>query len=149
MKANMLYKFASLAAGAALWTGAAMAASVTVNVHQPGVYGRVTLGGPVPQVGWLVPRPVVITPAPVVVERAPIYLYVPVAHSSNWPRYCARYQACNQPVIFVRDSWVREQHAAYYRDRDGDGVRNRFDRDRDGDGRRNARDARPNNPYVR
>ena len=34
-----------------------------------------------------------------------------------------------------------------YRDRDRDGVANRYDWDRDGDGVRNSRDARPNNPY--
>ena len=95
----------------------ALAANVSISVHQLGVYGRITLGGPVPQ--------------------------------ADWPRHCACYNACSQPVIFVRDSWVRERHTAYYRDRDGDGVPNRYDRDRDGDGKRNSRDRRPNNPYVR
>ena len=33
-----------------------------------------------------------------------------------------------------------------YRDRDRDGVPNRYDRDRDGDGVPNRRDARPDNP---
>lgn len=33
-----------------------------------------------------------------------------------------------------------------YRDRDRDGVPNRYDRDRDGDGVPNRRDAAPNNP---
>ena len=33
------------------------------------------------------------------------------------------------------------------RDRDNDGVPNRYDRDRDGDGVPNSVDARPNNPY--
>lgn len=33
------------------------------------------------------------------------------------------------------------------RDRDRDGIANRYDRDRDGDGVRNSRDARPDNPY--
>ncbi|MGJ9419552.1 YXWGXW repeat-containing protein [Massilia sp. CMS3.1] len=37
----------------------------------------------------------------------------------------------------------------YDRDLDNDGVSNRRDRDRDGDGRRNERDDRPNNPYRR
>jgi hypothetical protein len=32
------------------------------------------------------------------------------------------------------------------RDRDRDGIPNRYDRDRDGDGVRNRNDARPNNP---
>jgi hypothetical protein len=148
MKANSLRTIlgAALLCGAAL---PAMATSVSISVHQPGVYGRVTLGGPVPQVGWVAPQPVIVTPAPVVVEREPIYLYVPTTHSNNWARHCYRYGACNQPVIFVRDSWVRERHTAYYRDRDRDGVPNRFDRDRDGDGVRNGRDRRPNNPNAR
>lgn len=34
-----------------------------------------------------------------------------------------------------------------YRDRDVDGVPNRYDRDRDGDGVPNRYDSRPNNPY--
>jgi hypothetical protein len=34
-----------------------------------------------------------------------------------------------------------------YRDRDGDGVPNRYDRDRDGDGVPNRYDTHPNNPY--
>ena len=33
-----------------------------------------------------------------------------------------------------------------YRDRDRDGVANRYDRDRDGDGVRNRYDRRPNDP---
>ena len=149
MKASFLFKVfgtAVLCASAAL---PALATSVSISVHQPGVYGRVTVGEPVPQTAWMAPQPVVVVPSPVVVERAPIYLYVPTAHTNNWPRHCGRYNACSQPVIFVRDSWVRERHAAHYRDRDGDGIRNRFDRDRDGDGRRNGRDKRPNNPNVR
>jgi hypothetical protein len=36
-----------------------------------------------------------------------------------------------------------------YRDRDRDGVPNRYDRDRDGDGVRNSRDIAPNNPRWR
>ena len=38
-------------------------------------------------------------------------------------------------------------HDGTYRDRDGDGVPNRYDRDRDGDGVPNRFDTRPNNPY--
>ncbi len=135
MKANSLRTIlgAVLLCGAAL---SAMAVNVSVSVHQPGVYGRIILGGPVPQAGWVAPQPVIVVPPPVVVAREPIYLYVPPVHARNWARYCYRYNACSQPVIFVRDDWVRERHAAYYRDRDGDGVRNR-------------RDRRPNNPDLR
>ncbi len=149
MKPNSLRKAlvgGVLLAGA---TQAALAASVSISVHQPGVWGRVTLGGPVPQTAWVAPQPVVIRPPPVAVVRSPIYMYVPTAHSSNWARHCGRYEACGQPVIFVQDGWVRAQHAAHYKDRDGDGIANRYDRDRDGDGKRNSRDRKPDNPYVR
>ncbi|MBO9642351.1 MULTISPECIES: hypothetical protein [Pseudacidovorax] len=36
-----------------------------------------------------------------------------------------------------------------YRDRDRDGMPNRYDRDRDGDGVPNRYDARPNDPRYR
>ena len=58
----------------------ALAANLSISVHQLGVYGRITLGGPVPQAGWVAPQPVVVLPPQVVVEREPIYLYVPAAH---------------------------------------------------------------------
>lgn len=87
-------------------------------------------------------------------QRQPVYLYVPTAHSNNWSRYCNRYNACAQPVVFVQDRWVRERHAQYQQqsrpqrgyDRDRDGIRNSRDQDRDGDGVRNSRDRQPKNP---
>jgi hypothetical protein len=136
MNATTLRTLVATAAVCAGTTQPALAASVSISVHQPGVYGRIVLGGPPPPAAWVVPQPVVIAPPPIAVQRQPIYLYVPPAHSSNWARYCNRYNACAQPVIFVQDRWVRERHAAYYRDRDGDGIRN-------------TRDRRPNNPYLR
>jgi hypothetical protein len=47
-----------------------------------------------------------------------------------------------QPGYVVRDRGGQRGG----RDRDRDGVPNRYDRDRDGDGVPNWRDARPNNP---
>ena len=83
--------------------------SVSIGINQPGVYGRITLGD-VPPPALVLPQPVIIERAPVVVQRAPIYLYVPPAHQQDWRRYCGRYSACNQPVYFVRDEWVRERY---------------------------------------
>jgi hypothetical protein len=129
----------------------AMADNVSISINQPGVYGRVNIGEPVPQAAWVNARPMVITQSPMAAQRQPIYLYVPPAQSSNWSRYCGRYGACAQPVIFVQDRWVRDRHAQarHGRDRDHDGVVNAHDRDRDGDGVRNSRDRRPNNPNYR
>jgi len=146
----------------------ALAQNISLSINQPGVYGRIDIGEPVPQRAWVNPRPVIITQSPVVYERQPIYLYVPPQHSDNWGRYCGRYNACAQPVVFVQDGWVRDRHAQYRgerdhdrrdfghsrgrgkdRDRDDDGVRNGRDRDRDGDGVRNSRDRRPDHPNQR
>ena len=97
----------ALAAGCA---GAASAqTSVSIGINQPGVYGRITIGD-VPPPALILPQPVIIERAPVVYQRAPIYLYVPPAHQQNWRQYCGHYNACNQPVYFVRDQWVRERY---------------------------------------
>ena len=97
----------ALAAGCA---GAALAqTSVSIGINQPGVYGRITIGA-VPPPALVVQQPVIIEQHPVVYQRTPIYLYVPPAHQQNWRQYCGRYSACNQPVYFVRDEWVRERY---------------------------------------
>lgn len=55
----------------------------------------------------------------------------------------------SEPAVYVQPAYVRV-HPGYrgsaVRDRDGDGVANRYDRDRDGDGVPNRYDRRPNNP---
>jgi hypothetical protein len=92
--------------------GSAMAQTsvgVSIGINQPGVYGRINIGD-VPPPALVLPQPVIIAPPRVAVERAPVYLYVPPAHQQNWRRYCGRYNACGQPVYFVRDTWVRERY---------------------------------------
>ena len=92
------------------FAGAAFAqTSVSIGINQPGVYGRITIGD-VPPPALVLSQPVIIERQPVVYQRAPIYLYVPPAHQQNWRQYCGRYSACNQPVYFVRDEWVRERY---------------------------------------
>ena len=163
MNISKLHIAIGVAALSACAAQSALAQNISLSINQPGVYGRVNIGEPIPQRAWVNQRPIVIRQTPVVYERQPIYLYVPTTHSNNWGRYCDRYNACAQPVVFVQDNWVRdrETQARYGRhdnrgynngrrgDRDGDGVRNGRDRDRDGDGVRNSRDYRPNNPNQR
>jgi hypothetical protein len=96
---------------AAFAVGSAQAQpSVSISVHQPGVWGRINIGG-LPPPALVLPQPVLIAPPAVVVQREPIYLYVPPLHQQNWRRYCGRYNACGQPVYFVQDRWVRERYA--------------------------------------
>ena len=86
--------------------GAAQAADVgvSINISQPGVYGRIDIGR-FPQPVLYAPRPVVITQR---VVQEPVYLWVPPGHRQNWRRYCGRYEACGAPVYFVQDRWYRD-----------------------------------------
>jgi len=83
--------------------------SISIGINQPGVYGRINIGN-VPPPALYRAEPVIIVPPRVVVDRQPVYLYVPPTHEQNWGRYCGQYNACGQPVYFVRDEWVRERY---------------------------------------
>ncbi len=106
-----------LCAGAAalLWataTGAQAQAYVNATVDgvvAPGVYGRVQIGN-APPPPLLYAQPVLIQRPPVVVRQEPLYLYVPPGHAKNWRKHCARYNACAQPVYFVKEPPRRGPH---------------------------------------
>ena len=92
----------------------------------PGVYGRIDLGG--------FPEPALINTQPVYVQRAPgadlppVYLHVPPGYERNWRRHCREYNACGQPVYFVRDDWYRNTYQPRYREMHGnDHGDRRFD----------------------
>ncbi len=99
-------------------------AGVSVQVGEPGFYGRIDLGGfPSPQL--IYPQPVVIEPVPVGVVPAPIYLHVPPGHAKHWDKHCRKYNACGRPVYFVQDRWYQQEYVPRYREmhdeRHGDG----------------------------
>ena len=116
----------------ALSAGAAGAADigVSVQISQPGVYGRVDIGR-FPQPAVIVPQPVIVG-RPVVVAPQPVYLWVPPGHRKNWRKHCRDYGACGVPVYFVDHRWYRS-HVMPARD-DGRGPDRRDDR-RDDDRR--------------
>ncbi len=87
------------------------AGSISIEIAQPGVYGRVVVGDTRPAVVYR--EPIIVAPARYAPVRRPIYLYVPPGHQKNWNKHCHRYQACGQPVYFVQDSWVRSHHAQH------------------------------------
>jgi hypothetical protein len=98
-----------LVAAAATAAQAQPSVGVSVDIRQPGVYGRIEIGNlPPPPVVYA--RPVIIVPAPVAVQQPPLYLYVPPGHQKNWAKHCARYSACGQPVYFVQERWVAERY---------------------------------------
>lgn len=70
--------------------------------------------------------------------------------------YYRRPYVIDQPPVFIHRGHPRAgsyghgpRHGYRHRDRDRDGVPNRYDRDRDGDGAPNRRDDYPNNPRRR
>ena len=85
---------------------AASAADVDIRIIlpadiAPGIYGRVDLGA--------APPPPLLYEKPVIIRRAkapppPVYLHVPPGHAKNWSKHCARYNACGQPVYFVKSA---------------------------------------------
>jgi hypothetical protein len=97
---------------------------VSVSISEPGFYGRVDIGNTQPVLVY--PQPVVITPGPYAVHQRPIYMRVPPGHAKDWGRYCGRYQACGQPVYFIKDGGPaprtvvreRERHHEHEHDRD-------------------------------
>ena len=100
----------------AVLAGSAFAADVgvSINIGQPGFYGRIDLGN-VAQPQVIYAQPVVIQPVQVGVVVQPLYLRVPFGHEKQWARHCREYNACGQPVYFVRDDWYSNVYAPQYR----------------------------------
>jgi hypothetical protein len=137
---------AALVAAAMSSTPALAQTNVSINIGQPGFYGRIDLGD-------FSQRPVVYTQQPIIVREVrsvrsePVYLRVPPGHRKNWSRYCGRYDACGRPVMFVRDDWYTNTYAPHYRERHHGGYREvrevrevRYDERRDYDNRDDRHD---------
>lgn len=81
---------------------------VSIQVSEPGVYGRIDIGRfPQPQV--VVAQPVIVAqPRVVVAQPQPVYMWVPPGHQKNWRKHCRSYNACGVPVYFVQDGWYQQ-----------------------------------------
>jgi hypothetical protein len=70
---------------------------------RPGVYGRIvakkTAAAPLPVI---YPQPVIASQALLPARVEPVYLYVPPGQVRKWKQNCARWSACDEPVLFVR-----------------------------------------------
>lgn len=128
-----------LAASALALSALAAQAQVTTTVQgvlAPGIYGRIDIGNaPPPPVIYA--QPIIIQRAPVYVEQQPLYLRVPPGHEKHWDKHCRKYNACGQPVYFVREGGRQD-----YGDRGGDeddyGKKNKFKDKQHGNGRGNG-----------
>jgi hypothetical protein len=98
---------------------------VSVSIGQPGFYGRIDIGD-APRPEYINPQPIVIVPVPRGKTVEPIYLRVPPGHQKNWKKHCREYNACGQPVYFVKDNWYNDVYAPHYNKKHG----NKHDDDR-------------------
>lgn len=91
---------------------------VSIQISEPGVYGRIDIGRfPQPQV--VVAQPILVQRPQVVVQRPePVYMWVPPGHRKNWKRHCHDYSACGVPVYFVQDQWYEQKVKGRGRDDD-------------------------------
>lgn len=98
---------------------AAQDVGVSINIGQPGFYGRIDIGN--------TPPPAVIYREPIIVQRPahyiaePLYLRVPPGHAKKWSKHCAAYRACGRQVYFVKDDWYLNEYAPRYRAEHGRG----------------------------
>lgn len=122
-----LFALALTAAALLLPPLASAEVGVSINIGQPGFYGRIDIGDyPRPQLIYAEP----ILVAPVAVVSSPLYLHVPPGHARKWDKHCHRYNACGRRVYFVDDGWYQNTYVPAYQERHGHG------RGHDGDHRR-------------
>lgn len=144
--------------GKKLWiAAAALAGAGALSSTPAAAYTSVAV-----QIGT--PAPVYVAPPPAALhEVAPAprrgHVWVPghwewAGHRHVWVR--GYFVPARAGYFYRQPEWTRHGDRWAYRaggwvrgDRDGDGIRNRFDRDRDGDGVANRFDRAPNNPYRR
>jgi hypothetical protein len=108
----------ALAALAALLAAPAMAdVGVSIEVGQPGFYGRIDIGD-FPKPHLIFPQPVIIAPV-VGVVRPPIYLHVPPGHARDWSKHCHKYNACGDRVFFVKESWYNDVYVPHHHAKHG------------------------------
>ncbi len=100
---------------------------VSVNIGEPGFFGRLELGD--------APAPRFINRTPVVAIRGsgealppPIYLHVRPGYERHWRRHCREYGACGRPVYFVQDDWYNNTYVPHYREHHGEHMERRDDR---------------------
>ena len=103
----------------------------------PGVYGRVDIGN-APPPPLMYAQPMMAIPPAVMVPSPPQYLWVPPGHAKHWRKHCARYNACGQPVYFLRNPPPPRMHHEHGYERHDHGRRD-WERRHDDHGRGHGR----------
>lgn len=96
-------------------------AEASVAIGLPGFYGRIDVDGySQPQVIYREPKAI----GRVSNNQPAVYMRVPQNQSRNWRSNCGRYNACNQRVLFVQDTWYKRKYAPRYQEQHRDKGRN-------------------------
>jgi hypothetical protein len=74
----------------------------TGGTLKPGIYGRIVLKGKAAPPPVIYPQPVIADGTIGPTASEPAYLYVPPGQVRKWKQHCAKWSACDQPVLFVR-----------------------------------------------
>jgi len=98
---------------------------ISIEVGQPGFYGRIDIGD-FPKPSLVFAQPVVIAPV-VGVVRQPVYLHVPPGHAKDWGKHCHKYNACGERVFFVRDTWYNDVYVPHHQAKRGNSGQGRGD----------------------
>lgn len=82
-----------------------------VGMGQPNFYGQLDPNGyPKPQLIYRNPKAIGRVPR----NQPPVYMRVPPKQAKNWRKYCKKYNACDERVLFVRDNWYNREYAPRY-----------------------------------
>ncbi|MDB5858325.1 MAG: hypothetical protein JWQ76_2014 [Ramlibacter sp.] len=68
---------------------------------RPGIYGRIEVRGSTPP-PVIYSLPVLVGQPSIPAQAQLVYLYVPPGQVRKWKDNCARWSACDQPVLFIR-----------------------------------------------
>jgi len=96
------------AVAASVATAAVFAGDVGTlgGLGEPG-YGQIDIHK-FPKPGVVFPEPVVIRQTDAGTAGEPIYLRVPPEHAKNWRKHCQKYNACEQRVYFIEETWYNK-----------------------------------------
>ncbi|MEJ5990364.1 hypothetical protein WG902_10220 [Ramlibacter sp. PS3R-8] len=102
--AHLVLALAALAAGApALAQKGADWRNLTSGAPlRPGVYGRIAVRDAAAPPPVIYPQPMVASEDIGAPREKPVYLYVPPGQVRKWKQNCAKWSACDAPVLFVR-----------------------------------------------
>jgi hypothetical protein len=69
---------------------------------RPGIYGRIAVRDASAPPPVIYPQPMVANEEIGPPSAKPVYLYVPPGQVRKWKQNCAKWSACDVPVLFVR-----------------------------------------------